>query len=45
MPGEVHQSVVDFVNGHDVEIVRTPYIPSQHWHTPTGSLAHFIKRS
>lgn len=45
MPGEVHRSVVDFVNSHDVEVVRTPYIPSVHWQHPTGSLAHFIKRS
>jgi predicted O-methyltransferase YrrM len=40
---EVQQAVLDFLSRHDVEIVRSPYIPSAHWHTSAGSLAHLRK--
>jgi hypothetical protein len=40
---EVQQAVLDFVSRHEVEVVRPPYIPSAHWHTSAGSIAHFIK--
>ena len=41
---EVQDAVVDFVQRHDVEIVRSPYIIKSHWQTSYGSMVHFIKR-
>jgi predicted O-methyltransferase YrrM len=43
----VQDAVIDFINerGNDVEIVRPPWINATHWHNPTGSLAHFVKRA
>jgi predicted O-methyltransferase YrrM len=40
---QVQQAVLDFVAGHDVTVVRWPYIPHAHWHTSAGSIAHIVK--
>jgi predicted O-methyltransferase YrrM len=40
---EVQQAVFDFLRSHDVHVVRSPYIPSSHWHTDAGSITHFVK--
>jgi len=40
---EVQAAAIDFVTEHDVELVRGPYIHAIHWHSPTGSLAHFMR--
>lgn len=39
----VQQAILDFVDRTPVEIIRSPYIPSQHWLTEYGSIAHFRK--
>lgn len=41
---DVQQSVLDFVERHKVELIRSPYIIASHWHSPPGSMAHLIKR-
>jgi predicted O-methyltransferase YrrM len=41
---EVLAAVVDFVSRHDVAVIQSPYIPSEHWRMPAGSLVHFVKR-
>ena len=41
---EVQQSVLDFVDRHHVEVIRSPYIIASHWHSAPGSIAHMIKR-
>ena len=43
-PNPPQKAVLDFVSSHHVEIVLSPYIPATHWHHPTGSLAHIIKK-
>jgi predicted O-methyltransferase YrrM len=40
---EVQSSVLDFIDRHDVQMVRSPYIIGSHWHTSYGSMTHFIK--
>jgi predicted O-methyltransferase YrrM len=35
----------DFVNGHDVTLLRSPFILSAHWNEPAGSMMHVVKRS
>ena len=41
----VQDAAIDFMREHDVEAVRPPWIHAIHWHNPTGSLVHFVKRS
>jgi hypothetical protein len=41
---EVQEGVLEFASRHDVASVQSPYIPSEHWHMPAGSIAHFVKR-
>jgi len=41
---EVQPATIDFIEGHEVEVVRTPFIHAAHLHNPCGSLAHFRKR-
>jgi precorrin-6B methylase 2 len=41
---EVQDAVLDFVAGHDVTMVQTPYIGAEWWSYPAGSIAHLIKR-
>jgi predicted O-methyltransferase YrrM len=40
----VQPAVLDFMAAHEVEVVQSPYIGASHWHYPTGSVAHLIKR-
>jgi predicted O-methyltransferase YrrM len=40
----VQDAVLAFAAEHEVTWVRPPCIIASHWHTPQGSLAHFIKR-
>ncbi len=40
----VKEAAIDFTAERDPEVVRSPHIPVHHWHEPTGSLAHFVKR-
>lgn len=42
---DVQTAAIDFFATRDVEIVRPPWINPIHWHNPTGSLAHFVKRA
>ncbi len=39
----VQRAILDFLADHDVDVVRSPYIPAAHWHTSYGSLAHLRK--
>lgn len=43
-PNPPQRAVIDFIDAHEVNVVRTPYIPPTHWHGASGSLAHFIKK-
>ena len=40
---EVQDAVVEFLKNKQVNIYLTPYIQSEHWHLPYGSLCHFQK--
>jgi predicted O-methyltransferase YrrM len=41
----VQKSVSDFLESHpELQVIQPPYISPFHWHYPTGSIAHFIKR-
>lgn len=41
----VQESVIDFMARHpELEAVQSPYIHSEYWHRPCGSLAHLIKK-
>jgi hypothetical protein len=42
-PNPPQKAVIDFIKSHDVEVIRSPHIPPTHWHSPAGSLAHFVK--
>jgi predicted O-methyltransferase YrrM len=39
----VQRAVIDFTAEHNLEVVRSPHIPSSHWQTSYGSMAHFAK--
>jgi predicted O-methyltransferase YrrM len=39
----VQRAVLDFIAETDVAVVQSPHIPSSHWHTPYGSIAHLTK--
>jgi predicted O-methyltransferase YrrM len=41
----VQDAAIDFVAENEATLVRPPHIHAFHWHNPTGSLAHFIKRA
>jgi len=41
---QVQQAVLEFAASTDLTVVRSPYIINSHWHTSTGSMAHFVKR-
>lgn len=41
---QVQESVLDFLaNRPELAIVQTPYINSDYWHMPVGSLVHLVK--
>ena len=42
---EVQRAAIEFMHAHDLTPVQPPYIPANHMFNPTGSLAHFIRRS
>jgi predicted O-methyltransferase YrrM len=42
---EVQRAAIDFMNAHDVLAIQPPYIPASHMFNPSGSLAHFVRRS
>jgi predicted O-methyltransferase YrrM len=39
----VQSAVLDFAEATDLEVIRPPDIPSSHWQTSYGSMAHFTK--
>ncbi len=41
---EVQPAVLDFLEGEEHEVVRTPFIPTIYWHQPAGSLVHVRRR-
>ncbi len=41
---DVQQSVLDFVERRNVEVVQSPYIIASHWHSASGSMVHLIKK-
>ena len=41
---EVQDAVIEFIAGHDVEIVISPYKSHEHRRYPQGSFCHFIKK-
>ncbi len=41
----VQDSIIDFMARHpELEAVQSPYIHSEYWHLPAGSLAHVVKK-
>lgn len=40
----VQESVLDFLDRHPADVIRSPYIIRSHWQTSYGSLVHFIKK-
>jgi hypothetical protein len=40
---QVQQAILDFIARETVETIQSPYIIASHWHTSTGSIAHFRK--
>lgn len=40
----VMDAVWDFVNARNVQLLRSPFILSNHWSEPAGSMMHFVKR-
>lgn len=43
MGNEVQQAVIEFIKDKNVRVFLSPYIQSQHWLLPHGSLCHFQK--
>jgi len=40
---QVQPAVIDYLAEHELDVVRSPYIPTAHWHTSYGSIAHLRK--
>jgi predicted O-methyltransferase YrrM len=40
---DVQPAVLDYLATHELDVVRSPYIPTAHWHTSYGSIAHLRK--
>jgi hypothetical protein len=36
-------AVIDFVAGHHVLLMRSPFISREHWLSPAGSMMHFVR--
>ena len=41
---DVQAAAVEFMQEMDLQIVVSPFVVPFHWHYPTGSIAHFIKK-